>query len=40
MSAGRLALAALAALGVLVGCDNATEPAFQGWVEAENLRRA
>jgi HlyD family secretion protein len=35
VSAGRLALAALAALGVLVGCDNATELAFQGWVEAE-----
>ena len=36
MTAGRIALAAvLAALVVLAGCDNAKEPAFQGWVEAD-----
>ena len=35
MSARRIALAVLAALVVLAGCDNAKEPAFQGWVEAE-----
>ena len=35
MSARRFALAVLAALVVLAGCDNAREPAFQGWVEAE-----
>jgi len=34
MSARRIALALLVAL-LLVGCDNAKEPAFQGWVEAE-----
>jgi HlyD family secretion protein len=35
MSASRLALAALAALVALVGCNNANEPTFQGWIEAE-----
>ena len=35
MTARRIALAVLAALVVLAGCDNAREPAFQGWVEAE-----
>jgi HlyD family secretion protein len=34
MSARRIALALFAAL-ILVGCDNAKEPVFQGWVEAE-----
>jgi HlyD family secretion protein len=34
MSARRIALALLVAL-LLVGCDNAKEPVFQGWVEAE-----
>jgi HlyD family secretion protein len=37
MSAHRLALALVAALAVLTipGCDDAREPTFQGWVEAE-----
>lgn len=35
MSARRIAVAVIAALVVLAGCDNAKEPAFQGWVEAE-----
>ena len=35
MSARRIALAVLAALVVLAGCDNGKEPTFQGWVEAD-----
>ena len=35
MTAGRIALAVLAALVVLTGCDNAKDASFQGWVEAE-----
>ena len=35
MTAGRIALAVLAALVVLTGCDSAKDASFQGWVEAE-----
>lgn len=35
MSTRQAALAMLAALAVLVGCDDAKEPTFQGWMEAE-----
>jgi HlyD family secretion protein len=35
MSARQAALAMLAALAVLVGCDDAKQPTFQGWMEAE-----